>query len=108
MLFLIKSVMAYSYRVKQKSPLGCILLIAIPAVCAVVGIVQSDLSWWEMVLFLAIVLIPAFFLIASLLIISDCPEKFSKTEKVILIGGGVVLVVIALLLLVNLIKTFFF
>lgn len=100
--------MAYHYnRVKQKSPLGCILLIAIPAVCAVVGIVQSDLSWWEMVLFLAIVLIPAFLLIAFLLIISDCPEKFSKTEKVILIGGEVVLVVIVLLMLVNLIKTFF-
>lgn len=89
--------MAYSYRIKQKSPLGCILLIAIPAVCAVVGIVQSDLSWWEMVLFLAIVLIPAFFLIASLLIISDCPEKLSKIERVILIGGGVVLTVLILL-----------
>lgn len=89
--------MAYSYRVKQKSPLGCILLIAIPAVCAVVGIVQSDLSWWEMLLFLAIMLIPAFLLIASLLIISDCPKKFSKTEKVILIGGGVVLAALFLL-----------
>ena len=100
--------MTYPNRIKQKSPLGCILLIAIPAVCAVVGIVQSDLSWWQMILFLAIVLIPAFLLITSLLIISDYPQKLSKIEKIILIGGGVVLVVIALLLLVNLIKTFFF